>query len=141
MTTVFQFAALGLGTGAAYALLAQGLVIVHRGSGVVNFAHGGVAIFAALAAALHVDVEPSALFAFVPIAMLIAMVPISFASWGVREASLIFFLGLASVPAEAALSISVAFGLSRLLMGAIGGIAWMLTRSDHYNLKVADVAK
>jgi ABC-type branched-subunit amino acid transport system ATPase component/branched-subunit amino acid ABC-type transport system permease component len=48
MTTVFQFAALGLGTGAAYALLAQGLVIVHRGSGVVNFAHGGVAIFAAL---------------------------------------------------------------------------------------------
>jgi glycosyltransferase 2 family protein len=100
-----------------------------------------VAIFAALAAALHVDVQLSALFAFVPIAMLIAMVPISFASWGVREASLIFFLGLASVPAEAALSISVAFGLSRLLMGAIGGIAWMLTRSDHYNLKVADVPK
>jgi glycosyltransferase 2 family protein len=100
-----------------------------------------VLTFAALAAALHVDVPLSALFAFVPIAMLIAMVPISFASWGMREASLIYFLGLAGVPAEAALSTSVAFGLSRLLMGAIGGIAWMIARSDHYNLKVADASK
>lgn len=48
MSTLIQFAVLGLGTGAAYALLAQGIVIVHRGSGVVNFAHAGVAIFGAL---------------------------------------------------------------------------------------------
>jgi ABC-type branched-subunit amino acid transport system ATPase component/branched-subunit amino acid ABC-type transport system permease component len=47
MTTAIQFVILGLGTGAVYALLAQGLVVVHRGSGVVNFAHGGIAIFAA----------------------------------------------------------------------------------------------
>jgi uncharacterized membrane protein YbhN (UPF0104 family) len=100
-----------------------------------------ILIFAALAAALHLNIPLSALFAFVPIAMLIAMVPISFASWGVREASLIFFLGLAGVPVEAALSTSVVFGLLRLVMGVIGGIAWLLTRSDHYNLKIADVSK
>src|SRR5258706_16131280 len=38
---VFRFALLGLGIGALYALCAQGLVLIHRASGVVNFAQGG----------------------------------------------------------------------------------------------------
>ena len=37
----FRFALLGLGTGALYALCAQGLVLVYRASGVVNFAQSG----------------------------------------------------------------------------------------------------
>ncbi len=37
---VIRFALLGLGAGAIYALMAQGIVLVYRGSGVVNFAHG-----------------------------------------------------------------------------------------------------
>jgi branched-subunit amino acid ABC-type transport system permease component len=47
MTTVIQFAVLGLGIGTAYTLLAQGLLMIYRGSGVINFAHGAVAMFAA----------------------------------------------------------------------------------------------
>jgi len=42
-----QFAILGLGAGAAYTLLAQGIVLIYRGSGIVNFAHGGIAMFTA----------------------------------------------------------------------------------------------
>jgi sulfate-transporting ATPase len=42
-----QFAILGLGAGAAYTLLAQGIVLIYRGSGIVNFAHGGIAMFGA----------------------------------------------------------------------------------------------
>ena len=42
-----QFAILGLGSGAAYVLLAQGVVLIYRGSGVVNFAHGAVAMVGA----------------------------------------------------------------------------------------------
>ena len=37
----FRFALLGLGTGALYALCAQGLVLVYRRFGVVNFAQSG----------------------------------------------------------------------------------------------------
>jgi len=44
---VIQFAILGLGAGAAYTLLAQGIVLIYRGSGIVNFAHGAIAMFAA----------------------------------------------------------------------------------------------
>lgn len=47
MTSLILFAILGLGAGAAYALLAQGLVLIHRGSGVVNFAHGSMAMVGA----------------------------------------------------------------------------------------------
>ena len=47
MAQALQFAILGLGAGAAYTLLAQGIVLIYRGSGIVNFAHGAIAMFAA----------------------------------------------------------------------------------------------
>jgi len=47
MTSVVLFTLLGLGGGAVTALLALGLVGEHQASGVVNFAHGAVAMFAA----------------------------------------------------------------------------------------------
>src|SRR5687768_3687596 len=37
----FRFALLGLGTGALFAICAQGLVLIYRASGVVNFAQSG----------------------------------------------------------------------------------------------------
>jgi len=44
MNDVVLFAILGLGAGAAYALIAQGLILVHRATGVVNFAQGAIAL-------------------------------------------------------------------------------------------------
>src|ERR1700735_4148021 len=41
---VLLFAILGLGTGAVYAMLAQGLVLIYRGSGILNFAQGAMAM-------------------------------------------------------------------------------------------------
>jgi ABC-type branched-subunit amino acid transport system ATPase component/branched-subunit amino acid ABC-type transport system permease component len=42
-----QFALLGFGVGGIYALAALGLVLVHRGSGVINFAHGAIGMVGA----------------------------------------------------------------------------------------------
>ncbi len=42
MSIALQFGIIGIATGALYVLMALGLVIVHRGSGVVNFAHGAI---------------------------------------------------------------------------------------------------
>jgi ABC-type branched-subunit amino acid transport system ATPase component/branched-subunit amino acid ABC-type transport system permease component len=41
---LLQFIALGLGVGAIYAMLAQGLVLIYRGSGILNLAHGAMAM-------------------------------------------------------------------------------------------------
>jgi sulfate-transporting ATPase len=46
---VIRFALLGLGTGGVYAMLAQGLVVVYRGSGIINFAQGAIAMLGAYA--------------------------------------------------------------------------------------------
>ncbi|MEV6927351.1 branched-chain amino acid ABC transporter permease/ATP-binding protein [Dactylosporangium sp. NPDC051485] len=44
MNDVVLFAILGLGAGAAYALVAQGMILVYRATGVVNFAQGAIAL-------------------------------------------------------------------------------------------------
>jgi sulfate-transporting ATPase len=44
---IIRFALLGLATGSIYAVLAQGLVLVYRGSGLVNFAQGAMAMVGA----------------------------------------------------------------------------------------------
>jgi sulfate-transporting ATPase len=44
---VVRFAVLGLATGAIFGLLAQGVVLVYRGSGLINFAQGAIAMFGA----------------------------------------------------------------------------------------------
>ncbi|MDX2541437.1 ABC transporter permease subunit [Streptomyces sp. WI04-05B] len=42
MDDILRFALLGLGLGALYALTAHGIVLVYRGSGVLNLAHGAI---------------------------------------------------------------------------------------------------
>ena len=56
MTDLFRFALLGLGTGGIYALLGLGLVVIYRGSGVINFAQSGFALVGAyLTYRFHVE--------------------------------------------------------------------------------------
>jgi ABC-type branched-subunit amino acid transport system ATPase component/branched-subunit amino acid ABC-type transport system permease component len=47
MEEVLRFALLGLGLGALYSLAAQGLIVIYRGSGVLNFAQGAIGMVAA----------------------------------------------------------------------------------------------
>ena len=48
MNQVILFLILGLGLGSIYAMLGTGLVIVYRGSGVINFAQGAMAMYGVL---------------------------------------------------------------------------------------------
>jgi ABC-type branched-subunit amino acid transport system ATPase component/branched-subunit amino acid ABC-type transport system permease component len=47
MEEVIRFALLGFGVGALYALTSQGLIVIYRGSGVLNFALGAIGMAAA----------------------------------------------------------------------------------------------
>ncbi len=47
MQDIIFFFLLGLGIGSLYAMLGAGLVVVFKGSGVLNFAHGAMAMFGA----------------------------------------------------------------------------------------------
>ncbi|HET6509981.1 MAG TPA: ATP-binding cassette domain-containing protein [Baekduia sp.] len=69
MTSYLQFAALGLGSGAAYAVFALGIVALYRGSGVLNFAHCAIGLVAAY---LYADLTQRSGWATVP-AMVVAV--------------------------------------------------------------------
>jgi uncharacterized protein (TIRG00374 family) len=64
--------------------------------------------------------------ALVPAITLIAMVPVSIAGWGVREGVMVYGLGLAQVPREPALIVSILFGLSLVAVGLVGGVVFLL---------------
>lgn len=66
MSDVFKYFLLGMGPGGIYALLALGIVLVYRGSGVVNFGAGG---FALLGSTLYLEAQEHELPAAVGIGM------------------------------------------------------------------------
>ena len=94
-----------------------------------------VGVLASLATALGLGIPVATLFALTPAALLVAMVPMSIGGWGVRELTFVYFLGTAGVSAEAALSLSVAFGLLRIFVGAIGGATWAILSEDHFRVE------
>lgn len=61
----------------------------------------------------------------VPAVILLSTVPVSIGGWGLREGLMVVALGLAGVPAEAALSVSILFGLAQIAAGLPGGALWL----------------
>jgi uncharacterized membrane protein YbhN (UPF0104 family) len=81
-----------------------------------------------IANSLRIDVELTAMIAIISIVTLLVALPISLAGWGVREVSLVALLGSLGVDREAALLLSVEFGLLGMLMSLPGGVIWLAMR-------------
>lgn len=77
---------------------------------------------------MNIHLEFSAALLVTPTIMLVSVIPISFAGWGVREGAMILGLGVLGIPEPDAFAVSVAFGLLQLIVGLPGGALW-LTRS------------
>jgi uncharacterized protein (TIRG00374 family) len=77
---------------------------------------------------MNIHLELSAALLVIPTIVLVSMIPISFAGWGVREGAMILGLGVLGISAPDALAVSVAFGLLQLIVGLPGGALWW-TRS------------
>jgi len=57
-------------------------------------------------------------------AILIGMLPLSFNGWGVREGAMVLGLSLLAVPRDAALMISVLYGVGSALWSLPGSVSW-----------------
>jgi uncharacterized membrane protein YbhN (UPF0104 family) len=64
----------------------------------------------------------------IPPVMLISMIPVSIGGWGIREGAMVVAFGYAGVEPSQALAVSVLFGGSSLVMGAVGGALWIAER-------------
>ena len=89
----------------------------------------GVLVMFALAQGLSIDVEISALLVLVPPVILVSLLPISFAGWGIREGAMIAMLGTVDVAPENALALSVAFGFLMLILSLPGALIWFLSEN------------
>ena len=67
------------------------------------------------------------LFLLVPPIMLITMLPISIAGWGVREATMMVAFGYAGLAPTDGTVVSLLFGAAYFVVGAIGGLVWVLS--------------
>ncbi|MCG2630413.1 flippase-like domain-containing protein [Bradyrhizobium sp. WYCCWR 13023] len=66
-------------------------------------------------------------FLLVPPVMLITLMPISIAGWGVREATMGLAFGFAGLAANEGINVSLLFGAVFFIVGAVGGLVWILS--------------
>jgi len=66
-------------------------------------------------------------FQLLPPVMLITMLPISIAGWGVREATMGLAFGYAGLVTNEGVNISLLFGAVTFVVGVFGGLVWILS--------------
>ena len=59
--------------------------------------------------------------------MLITMMPISIAGWGVREATMGLAFGYAGLISNEGVKVSLLFGVVSFIVGALGGLVWIFS--------------
>src|SRR5947207_1830568 len=67
------------------------------------------------------------IFQLVPPVMLITMLPISIAGWGVRETTMGLAFGYAGPMPSEGVNISLLYGAVSFIVGAVGGLVWILS--------------
>lgn len=78
-----------------------------------------------VAQSIAVPVGFLTLFLLILPVVLISMLPISIAGWGVRETAMMVAFGYAGLPQSSGVNISLLFGAVTFLLGIIGGLLWI----------------
>jgi len=72
------------------------------------------------------------IFLLTPPIMLITMMPISIAGWGVREATMMVAFGYAGLAPMDGTVVSILFGAIYFIVGAFGGLVWIMSAEKTY---------
>lgn len=96
------------------------------GLAIVNHV-GSVSAVYLIAQAYGVGLSFTACLLLVPPVLLLSVLPVSIAGWGVREVAMITALGFVGIAAADALVVSIAFGVLNIAIGLPGGLLFLLT--------------
>lgn len=83
-----------------------------------------------IAEKMGLDISFYDCLAIVPLALLAAMIPVTVAGWGLREASFVAAFGVLGISAVDAFSLSVLFGLTIIACSLPGGLIWLLNSRE-----------
>ena len=78
------------------------------------------------------------IFLLTPPIMLVTMMPISIAGWGVREATMMVAFGYAGLVQADGTVVSILFGAVYFIVGAFGGIVWVLSAEKSSEIENAN---
>ncbi len=84
-----------------------------------------------LARGFLIDVTWLECLLLVPTVILVMVLPISIAGWGLREGAMVSAFALVGVPVEDALVLSLGFGFATVFVGLPGAFIWLLTGGSH----------
>ncbi len=76
--------------------------------------------FYAIALSIHLKVDPMTFVVIIPTVLIITIIPISLAGWGIRESAMIGLFILIGADETKVLSVSVLYGLLSVLIGIYG---------------------
>ncbi len=79
---------------------------------------------------LGLDVRVIDVFLVVPLILLVSMIPVSIAAWGVWEGAFVYFLGLVGVSAPEALSLALILRAKNLIVALMGGIIFNMQKGE-----------
>lgn len=77
---------------------------------------------------LEMEVSIMIMVVLFPPVLLLSLLPISVAGWGVREGAMVVALNLVGVPSYQSLALSICFGLCVLAISLPGGVLWFVSR-------------
>ncbi|MDB5521371.1 MAG: hypothetical protein JWR73_2218 [Tardiphaga sp.] len=77
--------------------------------------------------AIEAPVSFGQIFQLIPPVVLITMLPISMAGWGLREATMGLAFGYAGLAAHEGVNVSLLYGGVYFIIGVIGGLVWIVS--------------
>lgn len=104
---------------------------------VVGHVNVSVSVFI-LAEALGIGVSLLDCVVLIPPVLLIMSIPISIGGWGVREGAMVWMFALVGVSQDAALTLSLFFGVISLAVSLPGGIVWLVMRAGARGVQLSD---
>lgn len=110
--TLIQYTVFGVGIGAVFALLAAGIVLVYRASGVLNFAHASMAM-----ACAYVNFELLERFTWLPVGGALVLATAFGGLLGVAVHRLVF---VPVAGASQVVKLLASFGLAGVIQGGVG---------------------
>ena len=87
-----------------------------------------------LACGMSINLEFINTLLLMPLVILVTVLPISIAGWGIREGAMVVALGLVGVASVDAVSLSIILGLLGILSGLPGGMLWLLQNYRQHKL-------
>lgn len=108
---------------AAFATPGQAIQMIGASAAIVLLGFAGMAM---LAQGMALSIDLMFFLAVMPAVALISALPISIGGWGVREGAMVAGLSIYAVPPDAAVALSISYGLGGLLVALLLGASLAL---------------